>query len=223
MRWLLFILVVAPWGLEPSVELRAPPGVLSPAERGRWEAACRDAAAALGGMPARRWQLSVERTRDPGDFAARTGRARFEAAAVSGGRLILQSRAVLARFARLQRVRRHECVHAWLRAAGIPPLPPILEELVAVGISGQAAGLPPAEPLKVGELPALRAEIARPRSRPRYRRLLARAVQTFWPALRRLSPKQRAGFLRQVGARPQQWLTAPLPGGGSLQDALRTP
>lgn len=217
-------LLASPSPFDPPparVQFEAAPGALNPLETADWQSACLAIAQSLGGPPQRRWRVEVIRSPTIEAFTRATGRARFDAAAVEGDRLYLQNRKTLARFPSLTRIRRHECVHLWLRAAGVPPLPRIFEEAIAVGLAGQISELPFREPLRPSEINAAEAILRRPQNPKVYREELARAVASFWPLIAELSPKARGEALRTIGAAPSDWLSIELPSKKRLSDGLR--
>ena len=200
MNWT-FVLAIAaaPWAESAPLRLEGAPDVLRLHERQAWHAACADVARRLGAPPTP-WRIRFRRAANPGDFAARTGRPRFEAAAWTETTLWLQARATLARFGDLQAVRRHECVHAWRHAQHLPPLPLIVEEGLAAGVSQER--LPPRHAAPPAAMAALARRLQRPRS-PRDARLArSEALATVWPGLRALPPTTLKKVLRAIADRP---------------------
>lgn len=175
----------------PGATSRSPPAVqvehargLSRARVEQVEEACRSIGALLGAD--RALALGLAQASSVDDFAEQTRRARFEAAAMVGRVLWLQPSSVLERLPDLDAILRHECVHAWLRALDVPPLPPTLEEALASGLAGQVARLPPGAPLSRAELAQSDGALRAPRDPAAAQHALGRAVSTFWPRLRAL-------------------------------------
>lgn len=158
----------------------------------RTRSACREIDAMLGPppSPASRHTVTVERAPSIEAFVERTRRARFEAAALVGRTMWIQP--VLEQLGDVDAVLRHECVHAILRARGVPPLEVIEEEAVALTLSGQAARLPPAPALERADRAELSRTLRAPRSRDAFERALARVVATY---AARVTALARAGQL----------------------------
>lgn len=221
---LLLALAASPFDTPPPIEFIAAPNVLTETERTAWRTACRSVATRLG-WPRRRWTIPMHRAANPGAFAQRTGRPRFEAAAWTPQGMWLQSRATLARFQGLQAVRRHECVHAWRAARNLPPLPIVLEEGLAAGVSQEA--LPPVRWPPAGEefrsltaqaayLDRLEQRLRSPQGRRDARRARSEATAAVWTLLRALPGPEIDARLRAVAERSadQHWwrvLSAPRP------------
>ncbi len=188
----LLLLAQASVALEPgeSLDREAPLFV-------RTQRACAEIDAMLG--PATgggtRPVITVERAASIEQFVARTGRARFEAAALVGRTLWIQP--VLEQLGDVDAVLRHECVHALLRARGVPPLDVIHEEAVALTLAGQAARLPPAPPLPTDTAgrAALARALSKPASREAFEHALARVASTY---AARVTALARAGELVDV-------------------------
>ena len=195
--------VMTPFAPAPRLELDAAP-TLTRVERNAWRNACHDVARRLG-WPTRRWRIKIRRARDPRDFAAQTKRPRFEAAAWQDGTIWLQSARTLARFGRMQAIRRHECVHAWRAAAGWPPLPVVLEEALASGVAHEV--LPPRAPVEVSGLADLAARLQAPASHRAATEARSQARATVWPHLRTLRPAALRARLARIAARTrgQSW------------------
>jgi len=172
---------------------------VEPAETLRWTEACQRMAAKLG--PSRGpWQANLRRAQSIEAFVRHTGRSRFEAAAVVGRTIWLQPRPVFERIPGSDAIRRHECVHLYLRHLGVPPLNPALEEALAIGLSGQAARLPAGRQLRAEGLRRAGAILAKPKDPAQLRSTLQDVVSTLWPRLQALSPRARLTQLRRAGA-----------------------
>ncbi len=200
-------LATSPFATGPSVEIEAPSSALDAAERKAWRTACLDVVRRLG-APRRRWRLRFRRAKSPADFAARTGRPRFEAAAWQNDTIWLQARSTLARFQRLQAVRRHECVHAWRAALGWAPLPIVVEEGLASGVSNEV--LPPYPAVPVPALRRLATRLRSPSAPAAAARARSEARATVWPHLRALSKHALRAQLQRIVERPhgQPWWQA---------------
>ena len=198
------LLVAGPFSVETVVEVRATPGALTPREAAAWKEACTAVARRLG-PPKRRWVVSFRRAQSPAGFARRTQRPRYEAAAWYEGQIWLQARKTLARFGRLDAVRRHECVHAWRSAAGLPPLPIVLEEGLAAGVSAER--LPVIQAMPPDELAALADRLRAPRTSREARQARGQARATVWPVLQKLNADVLQRRLRAIADRPAgaQW------------------
>jgi hypothetical protein len=179
-----------------GLPIEAPPvevdGDLAEPELTRWRSACVAMAERLPGPGV--FRVRIRQATSIDDFVARSGRARFEAAALVGDVIWIQPAEVLGRFGDLDPIRRHECVHARLRHLRIPPLPRIVEEAVAIGLAGQR--LPPAPPLTDTERAAAEAILRSPTDRAELERTLARAFATIWPRLPKDDPAALVGVLR---------------------------
>lgn len=110
-------------------------------------------------------------------------RSPFEVAVYRDHQILLAPPATLKKTPDLPAILRHECAHAWLRAAGVRPLPILLEETVAMLLAGQSGRLPPAAALDVeGQAHAAR-QAAHPKDRQALEHALAAAHATFGPRL----------------------------------------
>ncbi len=206
------LLIAGPFASRsPEVRLSPRAQHLAPQLRRQLVTACADLAAQLGALGPSAWMIDARQTSSTDAFVARTGRARFEAAAVDARKVLwLQPSSALSRWPRLSEVLRHECVHLYLRSASIPPLPPALEEVVALGLSGQSSRIPRGPVLDAKALDVIVRRMERPTNRARYEQDLASLSSTFWPALSRLKPANLLRFLRVVGRDPRAWLQHPL-------------
>ncbi len=161
--------------------------------------ACSDVAANLGAPPSP-WRLTLRQASSVEEFAAKTGRARFEAAALAGPTIWLQPPHVLSRFDEAS-ILRHECVHAWLRAQKIPPLPRVIEESLAAWVSLQATRFPPAVKLDADQLLQAEKTLAAPKSAADLSGTLHRAAATMIPIFSRWRTENRLlGELRKLPA-----------------------
>lgn len=147
----------------------------------RVDVACATIDRALGVV---RSSYALEQADSIEAFVARTGRARFEAAATLRKTIWLQPSAVLDRLPDLDLVLRHECVHAILRARGVPPLDVVLEEAVALELSGQASKLPPARAIASEEHDAIVLVLRSPKDRLVFEAAVARAAATHGAQIR---------------------------------------
>jgi stage II sporulation protein D len=170
----------------------------------RWRTACEAVARELPGGRGT-WRVEVRQAESIEEFVSRTGRSRFEAAAFTGGGIWLSAKPILDRFGDLDPILRHECVHARLRFLGLPPLPRVIEEGLAVGIAGQASRMPPAAPFAREELRGAERSLAQPVDRTNLEVALARAHATVWPKLRERSPASRLSFLREIVFAGSAW------------------
>lgn len=175
---------------------------LEPPEVRRWSQACQDMAAKLG-PTAEPWRAGLRRADSIEAFVKRTGRARFEAAAVVGRTIWLQPRRIFERIPGADAIRRHECVHLYLRHLGLPPLNPALEEALAVGLSGQAARLPAGQQLSEQGLRRAGRVLAKPDSAAMLQSTLQDVVSTLWPRLKALAPNERLLKLRAAAQSKQ--------------------
>ncbi len=196
----MILLLIAAQFSSPSIEIDA-----SEELRDSWKSACESVARELPGEPGT-WRIAIRQAATIEEFVARTGRARFEAAALAGDTIWLQAPAILDRFGDLDPIRRHECVHARLRFLGLPPLPRVVEEAIAIGISGQAARLPKAPPLDRREITKAEQILAAPRDRAIFERTLARAHATVWPKWSARQPDTRLAFLRELTSAGSAWV-----------------
>lgn len=206
--WVFAGLVAAGPFAGPRLEVVVEANGIAATEAARWRAACREVATRLDTPPGQ-WRVRLRRAPSVEAFAARTGRARFEAAALVGQTIWLQPAPVFERIPAASGVRRHECAHLALRRAGVPPLPDALEEAVAVGVSGQAARLPAGRALDAEGLRRASATLAKPRTAEALQASLRDAVSTLWPRLRDLEPEALVARLRALAAAPD-WATAAL-------------
>ncbi len=220
---LLLLVLASPFTSSPEIDVDAGDALREP-----WRAACEAVARELPG-PGRQakraaspasgggsegfaragpgvWRIRVRQASTIDEFVARTGRARFEAAALAGDTIWLQAAAVLDRFADLEPIRRHECVHARLRFLGLPPLPHVIEEAIALGISGQGVRLPPAAPLARDERAQAEAILTNPGDREIFENTLARAHATVWPKWRALARARRLSWLREIVFAKSAWV-----------------
>jgi hypothetical protein len=179
--------------------------------------ACADVESTLG-PPRRRKVVTVRIASDVAHFTRVTGRPGFEAAAFTKDTLWLTPKRTRGALFNLDEVYRHECVHAWLAAEANGPLPRVLEEAIALKLAGQAAHLPPAEPLTVLDIESAEATLAIPRDRLRYERTLARVSATFSSCV--TSDSERLRALLAVGAHAERPLLALVGNGGPCS---RTP
>ncbi|MCC7386037.1 MAG: hypothetical protein IT384_29585 [Deltaproteobacteria bacterium] len=197
----------------PGAPSRSPPVVQVEPARGvsrarveQVEEACRAIGALLGA--GRRLDLGLAQASSVDDFAQETRRARFEAAAMVGRVLWLQPSSVLERLPDVEAILRHECVHAWLRALDVPPLPATLEEALACGLAGQVARLPPGAPLSRAELVPSDGALRAPRDPGAAQHALSRAASTFWPRLRALHQSGELVDTLRRAARGPVWTDA---------------
>jgi len=152
-------------------------------------------------------------------FLARTGRARFEAAATLRTTIWLQPSSVLDRLPDLDLVLRHECVHAILRARGVPPLDVVLEEAVALELSGQASKLPPARAIGPEAHDAIAVVLRSPKDRLIFEAAVARAAATHGAQIRAWIKEgalisalsRQSGSARRSPAAPSPSGSAPRP------------
>lgn len=185
-------------GPGPRIEVSAREGTELPsAEQVAWIDACAAVAPRLG-VEDGRLRLTLAQARTVEEFVAETGRPRFEAAALTGGVIWMMPPRVWRALDDRDGVRRHECVHAWLRHLGLPPLPVLLEESLALHLSGQASRLPPAPPLSEAELAPAARRLARPTDRRAHEETLARLAATFGPSLTCLEAPALLEHLRAV-------------------------
>lgn len=187
-----------PWeasgGTKPSIQVRH--AAAAPwAERA--ERQCEAVIEALGPLPTRTTAW-LELAADPADFARRSGRRAFEAAAFVPPTIWLQSEAVLARLPHVDDILRHECVHLWLDAQGLSTLPDMISEALAAGMAGQAARLPPADPFRPEEWHEANARLRHPAGKGQHQADVARALATYWPTLATLQARERLTWLRHA-------------------------
>lgn len=193
------LIVMALAAAAPELRIEVAGGSQESAEALR--IACNDVAATLGPPPSP-WRLELRQAKSVDEFAERTGRARFEGAALVGPMIWLQPQAVLAKFD-APAIFRHECVHAWLRAQKIPPLPRVVEESLAAWVSLQAAKFPPAQKLDAAELAAAEKTLSAPRNDAELSKVLHRAAATMVPIFSRWTAEKRLlQELRIVAATP---------------------
>lgn len=204
--WMVTVLLAAGPFTTAGVKVEVEAKGLGDGEIARWRAACEDVAARL--EITGRWAVRVRRAASLADFSARTGRARFEAAAVVQDTIWVQPAHVFERIPAAAGVRRHECVHLALRRLGVPPLPPALEEAVAVGVSGQAARLPAGRRLDAAGLRRANAALERPKRASDLQSNLRDAVSTLWPRLRSSTPRGLVERLRALAKAPD-WTRHP--------------
>ena len=179
--WLVLLVAAPPGAIaRPAVSIDASRQI-SESRVDAVRSACEEITRKLG-APQRPWKLELKQSTSPEEFQRATGRARFEAAASSGSVIWLQSEAILSRHD-TPAILRHECAHAWLRARGLPPLPRVIEEALAVRLSGQAAKLPPAPRVAATELVRLEKILAAPKDARQLEGAVARAAATLGPRL----------------------------------------
>jgi len=189
--------------LEVTVETSLPP-----AEAERWRSACAEVAARLGGGRGS-WRVRVRRAKSVAAFAKATGRPRFEAAALVGDTIWVQPARIFERLPDAPGVRRHECVHLFLRRAEVPPLPRALEEAVAMGVAGQAARLPAGRKLGAEGLRRANRALERPTSLEQLQTNLQDVVSTLWPGLRAHPGRELLEALKAL-AGAEDWAEAAL-------------
>lgn len=156
--------------------------------------ACEEIFSRLGGNFGNA-KAHLRQAQSAADFQRRTGRPVFEAAAVLHDTIWLQPEEILRRQPDVRVIFRHECVHLWFRLSGFGALPPLLEEVFALGFSGQAATLAPARPLVGTECRQAEAARAQPKNRTDYETWMRRAVSTFWGAVAKQSPAETRRWL----------------------------
>ena len=168
---------------------------LGPDRRREVDIACTEIFAYLG-QNNRIFRVQSRQAKTSSEFRQRTGRPTFEAAAVLGDTLWLQPESILLRQRNAQVIFRHECVHLWFRVRDSHTLPPLLEEVLALGISGQAASLAPAKRLSGTECLTAEQARANPKDRAAYETWMRRAVTTFWTPIAKLPAAQIRSWLQ---------------------------
>lgn len=146
--------------------------------------------------PVRESEFQLRQAKDAQDFAEQTGRPAFEAAAVRHLTLWLQPETILAQQQDVEAIVRHECVHLWFRVHHRTALPFLLEEVLALGLSGQAARIAPAPALHGDECEQAERARAHPSSRTSYEAWMSRAVSTYWRNLSQLSVAELRDWLQ---------------------------
>lgn len=159
------------------------------------EIACTEIFSYLG-QDNRSFRVQSRQAKTPSEFRQRTGRPTFEAAAVQGDTLWLQPEYILLQQRNAQVIFRHECVHLWFRTQDPHTLPPLLEEVLALGISGQAAVLAPAKRLSGAECLIAERARASPKDRAAYETWMRRAVTTFWTPIAQRPKAQIRAWLQ---------------------------
>lgn len=177
----------------------------------KWQAACSHVGQYFGSSPGP-WRVALKRAATTTAFTEHTGRARFEAAAVVGRTIWIQPKPVFDRIPSSASVRRHECVHLWLRFMQIPPLARVVEESLAVGLSGQAQRMPAGRTLDPQQMDRAEQILAHPKNRRELESTLQDVVTTIWPLLRGHSSQQRLDLLRAL-SQAKRWTSVLLPVG----------
>ncbi len=186
------------------------------AEVQRWRTACTRIAPNFPKLtqPGR---VRLKQAENTEAFVTITGRSRIEAAAVLGQTIWIQPARIFDRIPDANSVRRHECVHLWLRLLQVPPLPRVLEEALATGLSGQARRQPAGEILTEAQLVVAEKALAHPKSRLELETTLQDVVSTIWPLLRDHEAHHLMSLLT-VMSKAQRWTSVLLPVGPPRAD-----